>query len=384
MRKKSKEVSIPEIKFEEGGPLNYQLKLHLLNLIRNGRLKKGDKLPTVYKLASQVGVSSATTRKVIGELKREGYLSSAPAVGTFVIANVDKQHKKISHPCGNIGILFPYMTQDLFNPEKSPWTWEILSSIQDALSNLGYFCTFFPIADSVNKAEEIVLNNSSNFSGFISFSDYSRGHFLDVLEKSKKPYMLIGKWRQDIKFNYVSCDNTDLGKKAAGHLLKTNCRSFYAVCYPPKVYYPSIRSVMAFQEELLRLGVDASHIKILEGLSPAEILDNITGIKPCGVFITSDKFALEILNICRQQGIKIPDRMRIISNAGTKMCNYSDPPLTAVRQPMREIGRESALTLVKLIENNIRYTKGIELPGELIVRKSTEEIQELTKTAVKS
>ncbi len=382
--KKANKIRISGIKFEKDIPLSYQLKMHLLNLIRAGRLQTGDRLPTVYELALQTGVSSATTRKVIAELTREGYLSSMPALGTFVIDRNTRQNEEISHPERSIGILFPQMTEDLFNPEKSPWTWEILSAIQETLSSHNYFCTFFPMAGSLDKAKKIVLNNSGHFSGFISFPDYSGGAFLEILEASKKPYLTIGKWKADMEHNYVSCDDTGLGRSAAVHLAETGCSSFLAVYSPSRAYYPAIREVMGFQEELLRLGIEMSRIKVREKTAPAEILKGITDIKPCGIFVAGEKLAVDILNFCREQGKKIPAEIRIVSDAGTKICEYSHPPLTAVCQPMRDIGRESALTLIKLAENNVRYTKGIELSGKLVVRGSTKESKKTSEVVTKS
>ncbi len=371
MGAKKDKIKISKLKFNMELPLSYQLKEHILGMIRTGAIKTGDKLPTVYEMAEQVGVSGATTRKAVSELAREGYVTCTPSLGTFVIDRTGSQKKADLHPAKNIGIVFPQMTQNLFDAEKSPWTWTILASIQETLSDYGYFCTFFPMAGSLHKAKEIILGNSNHFSGLISYPDYENSGFLKIFEESSKPYVLIRKWGEDINHNYVSCDDFDIGRKAARHLVEAGCRSFLILGPLLDNYYPDVCESTGFQTELIKLGIDMSCVGMCKDEDPERIAKSILNPLPCGIFATRELLAIKMLKVLRRHGRKIPEEICIMGNAGTLMCRYTHPTLTAAHQPMREIGRHASLNLLKLIRNNSKYTNGIELTGELVIREST-------------
>lgn len=63
-----------------------QLKAQILDAVQRGVLTSGTRLPTVRKLAEEVGVSTATAAKVYRELEESGVLEGRGRSGTFVAA----------------------------------------------------------------------------------------------------------------------------------------------------------------------------------------------------------------------------------------------------------------------------------------------------------
>ncbi len=59
-------------------------------MIATGRLKAGDKLPSVRELAVEAGVNPNTMQKAMSELEREGLLCSRRTSGRFVAKNPEK------------------------------------------------------------------------------------------------------------------------------------------------------------------------------------------------------------------------------------------------------------------------------------------------------
>ncbi|GEM_PF-3307921 len=59
--------------------------------IRAGRLRPGDRLPTVVELTERYGVAKMTVQKAIGELRDEGLIVSWQGRGTFVRDRADGQ-----------------------------------------------------------------------------------------------------------------------------------------------------------------------------------------------------------------------------------------------------------------------------------------------------
>jgi GntR family transcriptional regulator len=65
-------------------PLYAQLERAIRVAIATGRLRAGDKLPTVRQLAVDLRINANTVAKVYGELERTGVLESRRGVGTFI------------------------------------------------------------------------------------------------------------------------------------------------------------------------------------------------------------------------------------------------------------------------------------------------------------
>lgn len=65
-------------------PMYYQLKKLIQDMIKDGRLKSGDMLPTELELSDMFGISRTTTRQAIMELVMEGTLYRVKSKGTYV------------------------------------------------------------------------------------------------------------------------------------------------------------------------------------------------------------------------------------------------------------------------------------------------------------
>lgn len=65
-------------------PVSKQIAGNLRKLVFSGKLKPGDRLPTVQKLAHRLGVGSRTASEALKFLQAEGILEANPRRGTFV------------------------------------------------------------------------------------------------------------------------------------------------------------------------------------------------------------------------------------------------------------------------------------------------------------
>jgi|SRR5689334_11958266 len=65
-------------------PLYHQLERSIKFAIATGKLRIGDQLPTVRRLAVELKINANTVAKVYAELERSGVLQTRRGVGTFV------------------------------------------------------------------------------------------------------------------------------------------------------------------------------------------------------------------------------------------------------------------------------------------------------------
>jgi GntR family transcriptional regulator len=69
-----------------GVPLYRQIKDDLLDRIKGGIVRSGDRIETEPELMARYGVSRATVRQALGQLVAEGYLEIRRGLGTYVAA----------------------------------------------------------------------------------------------------------------------------------------------------------------------------------------------------------------------------------------------------------------------------------------------------------
>lgn len=70
-------------------PIYEQIVSQIKEMIMTGKLKSGDVLPSMRKLAKNLHVSVITTQKAYETLSRDGFIETIPAKGTFV-SNANK------------------------------------------------------------------------------------------------------------------------------------------------------------------------------------------------------------------------------------------------------------------------------------------------------
>lgn len=78
------ETELFSIDESSGLPVWVQLRNRFVYLIKTGRLKPGDQLPSVRSLAADVAVNYNTVSKVYVDLERDGYVTTVRGKGVFV------------------------------------------------------------------------------------------------------------------------------------------------------------------------------------------------------------------------------------------------------------------------------------------------------------
>src|SRR5437763_2989626 len=83
-------VDALDLQVNRGGdvPVGTQVAWYVQALIVNGRLRPGEQLPSVRRLAEVAGVNVNTVRSVYDRLEGEGFVVSRQGRGTFVAENV--------------------------------------------------------------------------------------------------------------------------------------------------------------------------------------------------------------------------------------------------------------------------------------------------------
>ncbi|MCQ8769558.1 LacI family DNA-binding transcriptional regulator [Streptomyces telluris] len=92
---------------------------------------------------------------------------------------------------------------------------------------------------------------------------------------------------------------------------------------------------------------------------------------PDAVLATDNLMALGALDEVRARGLRVPSDVALVAFDDVAWFAHLDPPLTAVAQPTRELGRAAVHTLLARIEG--REAPSVLLPAHLVRRRSCGE-----------
>jgi LacI family transcriptional regulator len=92
---------------------------------------------------------------------------------------------------------------------------------------------------------------------------------------------------------------------------------------------------------------------------------------PTAIFACSDYIALGVYEAARMRGLSIPDQLSVVGFDDLPAARWASPPLTTVRQPLEEMGRLAARTILNLARRKALESPRMELGTRLIKRGST-------------
>nr|WP_218886331.1 LacI family DNA-binding transcriptional regulator [Kineococcus aurantiacus] len=93
--------------------------------------------------------------------------------------------------------------------------------------------------------------------------------------------------------------------------------------------------------------------------------------RPTAVVGGCDSIALGIMEAARTLGLRVPDDLSVTGFDDTELAPMAAPPLTTVRQPLREMGRVALRTVLRMAGGERLDSHHVELATELVVREST-------------
>lgn len=95
------------------------------------------------------------------------------------------------------------------------------------------------------------------------------------------------------------------------------------------------------------------------------------GLRWAGVLAGNDEIALGVLQTALEQGVKVPEELRIVGFDDTRLASLVRPRLSSVHVPMAEVGAAAITALVERIAEPGRPSRTVSLATKLVVRESS-------------
>lgn len=101
------------------------------------------------------------------------------------------------------------------------------------------------------------------------------------------------------------------------------------------------------------------------------------------LFAYNDLSAIGAIWAFREAGLDVPGDVSVVGFDDIPMAVFSNPELTTIRQPLQQMGRIAAKTLIDQIERRAEFQPEIVIEPELVIRASTGPAPNASARAVK-
>lgn len=199
---------------------------------------------------------------------------------------------------------------------------------------------------------------------------------LENLAQEHLPIVAIDPLGPDVGVPTIASTNWEGGRSAAAHLLGLGHRRI-AIVGGRRESLAGLARVQGFRGALEQAGIHLEPSLIVWNRFDFQSgLDTATEWfarpdRPTAILTSSDSQAVGVIEAARRFGLRVPDDLSVTGYNDVTPTAWSSPPLTTVRQPLREMGRAALRLLVQQAEGRALDFQHIEFATELVVRDST-------------
>jgi DNA-binding LacI/PurR family transcriptional regulator len=186
--------------------------------------------------------------------------------------------------------------------------------------------------------------------------------------------VLAGRPLAGADVGYVAADTVGGGRDAAAYLIRQGRRRVAAIAGPADTV-PGADRLTGYEKALAEAGMRTDKSLIEAGdftrESGVRAMSALLARQPDldAVFAASDLLALGALDVLRRTGRRVPEDVAVVGFDDSELARSAEPPLTTVRQPMEEIGREMVRLMLAQLDHGAP-PGGVVLATELVVRRS--------------
>lgn len=304
---------------------------------------------------------SAETRKRVQELAKKLDYTPNPYAGSL--------RRQSSQ---TIAVVIPEIANNFFTLA--------INGIESVAREKGYHVLIYLTHDEYERELSIVKHfQNGRVDGIImsvasGTTDYT--HLLDMHEK-EMPIVFFDRICNDIETTKITTDDFDSSFKATEHLILGGCHRIAFLTMTAHLSIEKNRKA-GYLKALAKYDIPENPDWMIEctnddAVSFVKIKTLLTTQRPCSIFTTVEKLALQTYEVAKELNIMIPKKLKIISFANLATASLLNPSLTTITQPAFDIGKQAATVLFKHLDR-----KKFAIPNETIVLKSDLHIRQST------
>ena len=310
----------------------------LVSLVLNG---KGD----------ERGINKNTQEKVRIKAKELNYIPNQYARGLRIGRT------------NTIGVIVPDISNVFYG--------KLCKAIEREAYDKGYNLIISNTYEDVQKEKKLISDLiNRNIDGLILASSFDSKNEIDGLRNDKFPLVLVDRVFDDFDVDSVSVSNAEGARKAVEFLYSKGVK--HPVCFSlSPVYISSISERIQGYIGALKNPDDAKLVQIPHDNIAGGVVTALAELKNedyDGIFCVNNNIAKALLRELSIQGDPLTD-VQIISFDDIEIFDIVNPKISAIAQPIQEIGETAVKLLLERFANEDNHkTKGVVLDTVLVER----------------
>jgi len=252
---------------------------------------------------------------------------------------------------------------------------DLLPGIEEEINKTDYSLLLDAIYIGDSQYSEII--NPNRVDGLIIAGGFIGESLANTLIDSKIPTVLVGAHHP--KFDCVDTDPERGIYLATRHLIESGHRDIVFINNSDKSqsYEAKLKGFYKVMNEFnIPICSDRIAISEFSGQEGYDVFSRMweKGLRPTAVVTGYDGISLGVMRYLNEKGVHCPEDVSIVGFEDGILAEYAIPPLTTIRVHKEQLGLKAIQILINRIENPESARVNVVIDPELIIRKSTRNI----------
>lgn len=334
------------------------------------------KRTTIKDIANALNISPAAVSKALHDDSRISAKTKAAVKRVSKELNYQPNHLASALRRGKsnlVGVVVPRTNSNFFS--------SVVEQMEAVLDKAGYNIIITQSNESFKKeCKNIDTLLYTQVDGIIA-SMANETVDLSYYEKIKSngiPLILFDRGENDLNVDYVGINDYDSSHVIVEHLISKGCKRIAHIGGYRRTRIFNNR-IKGYIDAIIKNNLPIDDSLIIESsLTLEDGRREMTHLlqledRPDAVYVASDYAALGALQVLNEQGIKVPEDIRLIGFGNEPFTSLVTPSISSIEQHSKDIGRIAAETFLKRVaEPKLKQTLNkIILDAELIIRDSS-------------
>lgn len=327
---------------------------------------------TIYDIAREAGVSRATVSRVLNQRPDVSPATRAKVLGIMKERGYVRDFAAAALAGGQataIGLLIPKL--------EVGWATEVIVGVGEAAASHQRPLLLATTAYETSEEGWLRVLRSNLVAGLIVILATASISRLKRALDARLPLVLVDYEGHEASFPRVEAANYLGTRLAIRHLIELGHRRIGCITGDAR-YGCSRERLTAYRDIIVQEGIGWDPSLVAGGdftetggyNGTKALLER--GARPTAIFCSNDLMAFGCLRALRQAGLRVPQDVSVIGFDDVPGADRTEPSLTTVRQPLREMGRCAVELLLRQLGNwPPPRPEVITLPTQLVIREST-------------
>lgn len=311
---------------------------------------------TLEEVARLAGVSRATASRAVNGGERVSARSLAAveaAVRSLGYTPNPAARSLVTRRTDSVAVVVPEPDERVF---ADPFFARTLRGITEVLSDKDLQLVLLLARPGEEEDRMLRYLRRRHVDGAIVVSHHRSGSLAEHLADLRLPCVFIGRpWTGADRVSFVDTDNLAGGRQATEALVARGCRHIATVAGTADMTAGADR-LAGWRAALRDAGLDDSAVAhghfTEDGGEEAtrRLLDEHPDLD--GIMVASDLMALGVVRALNRAGRLIPDDVAVIGYDDVGLAERTTPPLTTIRNPIREMAEQATRLLLEQIDSD--------------------------------